>query len=262
MRWVTEVKSRCPRASRRAPTSPARAAREPPRPRAGRPSPGRTGAAGRSRTPPAPPPRAASGPQRPVDPADLEHVDHVRAELHGTADRDRVHDAAVDVVLVADGAGGSKPGTAALATTASTSGPGEPVLGGPLDAGGAHLEPDRQVLEGRVAELLESRRRIGDGGVQVGAGRIAAGPCARPSRRTPPCRRPSTPQTVSRSMTAGDGSRATIAPLSAPTEVPSTRSGRMPRSNSARSMPDLDRAEHATAAEDERGGHRIRPVRR
>jgi hypothetical protein len=36
------------------------------------------------------------------------------------------------------------------------------VLGGPLDAGRAHLEPDRQVLEGDVAELLGQRRRIGE----------------------------------------------------------------------------------------------------
>ena len=42
---------------------------------------------------------------------------------------------------------------------------------------------------------------------------------------------------VSRSMTAGDGSRATSAPLRAPTDVPSTRSGSMPRSNSACSIP-------------------------
>src|SRR3954468_1478998 len=42
---------------------------------------------------------------------------------------------------------------------------------------------------------------------------------------------------MSRSMTADEGSRATIAPLSAPTEVPSTRSGTTPRSKSACSMP-------------------------
>src|SRR6478672_5961536 len=42
---------------------------------------------------------------------------------------------------------------------------------------------------------------------------------------------------VSRSTTARSGCRATIAPLSAPTLVPRTRSGTMPRSRSARSMP-------------------------
>src|SRR5689334_15373870 len=42
---------------------------------------------------------------------------------------------------------------------------------------------------------------------------------------------------ASRSMTASVGSRATIAPLRAPTDVPRTRSGWMSRSNSARSMP-------------------------
>ncbi len=31
---------------------------------------------------------------------------------------------------------------------------GEPVLGRALDAGGAHLERDRQLLEGEVAELV------------------------------------------------------------------------------------------------------------
>ena len=42
---------------------------------------------------------------------------------------------------------------------------------------------------------------------------------------------------VSRSITAGVGSRATIAPFSAPTLVPSTRSGAISTSNSARSIP-------------------------
>ena len=44
-------------------------------------------------------------------------------------------------------------------------------------------------------------------------------------------------RSVSRSMTARDGSRATMAPLSAPTLVPSTRSGTTPRSKRARSIP-------------------------
>ncbi len=42
---------------------------------------------------------------------------------------------------------------------------------------------------------------------------------------------------TSRSMTAGVGSLATIAPFSAPTLVPSTRSGVTPRSKSALSIP-------------------------
>ena len=37
-----------------------------------------------------------------VDPADLEDEDPVRAARHGSAERDRVHDAAVEEVLVAD----------------------------------------------------------------------------------------------------------------------------------------------------------------
>src|SRR4051794_19716089 len=44
-------------------------------------------------------------------------------------------------------------------------------------------------------------------------------------------------RSVSRSTTSSLGSRATSAPLRAPTLVPSTRSGVMPRSKSARSMP-------------------------
>ena len=44
-------------------------------------------------------------------------------------------------------------------------------------------------------------------------------------------------RSVRRSITAGEGSRATMAPLSAPTLVPRTRSGVIPRSNRARSMP-------------------------
>ena len=42
---------------------------------------------------------------------------------------------------------------------------------------------------------------------------------------------------VSRSTVAGDGSAANAAPLSAPTDVPTTRSGRTPCSRRARSIP-------------------------
>ena len=84
------------------------------------------------------------------------------------------------------------------------------------------------------------------------------------SRRSPYTSRPSAAprhSSVIRSITASVGSRATIAPFSAPTLVPSTRSGVIPRSSRARSMPDLDRAEDPAAAEHERGRHRISPRR-
>ena len=68
--------------------------------------------------------------------------------MHGAAERDRVHDAAVEEVLVADlgrrqqarygGAGHDRVDQPAGV---------EPVLGGALDAGRADLEPDGQVLE-------------------------------------------------------------------------------------------------------------------
>ena len=51
------------------------------------------------------------------------------------------------------------------------------------------------------------------------------------------------------------GSAATNAPLSAPIEVPTTRSGLMSASASARSMPDLMGAEQPPAAEHERNRH-------
>ena len=60
---------------------------------------------------------------------------------------------------------------------------------------------------------------------------------------------------VSRSSTAGDGSRATTAPLSAPTLVPRTRSGVMLALEQRPQHADLDRAEDAPAAEHERGRH-------
>ena len=44
-------------------------------------------------------------------------------------------------------------------------------------------------------------------------------------------------RSVSRSITAGVGSRATIAPFNAPTLVPSTRSGVTSTSNNARNIP-------------------------
>ena len=60
---------------------------------------------------------------------------------------------------------------------------------------------------------------------------------------------------VSRSITARSGSRATSAPLRAPTLVPSTRSGVMLALEQRPQHADLDRAEHAAAAEHERGRH-------
>ena len=62
-------------------------------------------------------------------------------------------------------------------------------------------------------------------------------------------------RSVSRSITAGVGSRATIAPFSAPTLVPSTRSGVTSTSNSARSIPTSAAPEHAPAPEHERRRH-------
>ena len=62
---------------------------------------------------------------------------------------------------------------------------------------------------------------------------------------------------VSLSMTAGDGSRATNAPLRAPTEVPSTRSGVDASLEERLQHPHLGGTQHPTSAEHERGGHRL-----
>ena len=67
------------------------------------------------------------------------------------------------------------------------------------------------------------------------------------------------PQPTSRSMTAGVGSLATSAPLSAPTLVPSTRSGTMPALEQRLEHADLDGAEHAAATEHERRRHALHP---
>ena len=106
-----------------------------------------------------------------VDPADLEHEHARRAELDSASQRDRVDDAAVEEVLGADlhrrqqaGYGGARQ-----YGVHDPSGV-EPVLGGPLDAGRAHLEPRGQVLEADVAELLLEPLPHRLGGVEVGAG--------------------------------------------------------------------------------------------
>ena len=138
-------------ASRPEPRCRARAARAPRHHRAPRPARGRTDGGGRSRTRPGPPPTAGCGglsgrsirptwstktrsapraiarprgieftmpPSRKCSPSDL-------GRRQQTGDRGAGHD------RVDQGAGG------------------EPVLGRALDAGRAHLEPHRQLLEGR-----------------------------------------------------------------------------------------------------------------
>ena len=179
--------------------------------------------------------------QRPVDAADLEHEDPVGAALDRPADRDRVHDAAVEVVLAVDLGRAQQPGDGGRRHhRVDDPALGEPVLGGPLDAGRAALERHRELGEG------EARRAPGP------AGRAAAWPsaggcrCGRPGRPGAPGRR-RTPRgwstalshsPTSRSITRRvPGRRRPAAPLSAPTEVPRIRSGRTRASNRARSMP-------------------------
>ena len=64
---------------------------------------------------------------------------------------------------------------------------------------------------------------------------------------------------ASRPMTASDGSRATIAPLSAPTRRAEDEVGIDVALEERLQHADLDGAEHAAATEHERGGHRRRP---
>ena len=88
-----------------------RAARGTRRGRAARPARGRTGAGGRSRRTPGPPPTVASAAVsgRSIRPT-WSTKTRVGAELDGAAERDRVHDAAVEVVLVADLGRRQQPG--------------------------------------------------------------------------------------------------------------------------------------------------------
>ena len=119
-----------------------RAARAPRRRRAARPARGGSGAAGRSRTTPAPPPTAGAAPQRPVDPA------RPAARRSGSAPSWTARPTGIEFTMPPSRkcssptrAGGSRPGTAALATHRVDQRAGvEPVLGGPLDARRAHLE--------------------------------------------------------------------------------------------------------------------------
>ena len=62
-------------------------------------------------------------------------------------------------------------------------------------------------------------------------------------------------RSVSRSITAGVGSRATMAPLSAPTLVPEDQVGGDLDLEERAQHPDLGRPEHATATEHERRRH-------
>ena len=186
-------------------------------------------------------PRLAWEAQRPVDAADLEHEDPVGAALDGPADRDRVHDAAVEVVLAVDDGRAQQAGHGGAGhDRVDDPAGGEPVLGGPLDARRRSLERrsrGRRRCGRRAPGASRSRSgraecrwvpvrtarvtwRIGAVAVHLAVGRPRS-PTARPaarSRRAP-------------------GSAATRAPLSAPTDVPSTRSGRTPASKRARSIP-------------------------
>ena len=82
------------------------------------------------------------------DAADLEDEDPVGAERDGAAHGDRVHDAAVDEVLVADPDRRQDAGHRAGGEQHVGQGPGvKPVLGRALDAGGDALERHREVLD-------------------------------------------------------------------------------------------------------------------
>ena len=109
--------------------------------------------------------------QRPVDPADLEHEDPGRTELRRPADRDGVHDPAVEVVLVAHLGRRQQTRYGGTRDDRRHEWSGrEPVLRGTLYRRCTHLELDRQLLEGEVTELLlepVSHRLVGE---DVGAG--------------------------------------------------------------------------------------------
>ena len=62
-------------------------------------------------------------------------------------------------------------------------------------------------------------------------------------------------RSVSRSITVGVGSRATMAPLRAPTLVPEHQVGGDPHLEQRAQHPDLGRPEHPTAPEHERRRH-------
>ena len=122
------------------------------------------------------------------------------------------------------------PGTAEDARTASTIGPAvEPVLGRALDAGGDALERHGEVLDAlgrRAASQQRAQRR------RCRAGASACAPGSRggrgSSRRTRPRRSICDHTPASRLAVATVGSAAMTAPLIAPIDVPTTRSGAIP----------------------------------
>ena len=128
-------------------------------------------------------------------------------------------------------AGGSRPGTAAQATTASTSGPGR--TSAPRSARcwpRTHWNGTARSAKVRSpSSVASAAQRLG--GVQVGAGGDRA--AAVRSGRSPYTSRLTGglgPQVGEPVDHRGVGLAATTAPLRAPTLVPSTRSGVMPRS--------------------------------
>ena len=205
-------------------------------------------------------PRPPGHGERTVDAADLEDVDHVGAEGDGAAERDRVDDATVEVVLVADLGRRQQPGHGGAGHDRGHDRAGdEPVLGGPFDAGGAHLEGDGQVLEAHVAELLDQplahrRGRVdvrarGDGSPdraqRTVAEHLAAGGDGLPQVGEPLDDGRRRVASHHRAVEGADGG--------AQHQV-----GRDAALEQGLQHAHLDRAQHPAAAEHERGGHRLR----
>ena len=87
------------------------------------------------------------------------------------AERDAVHEAAVEVVILADPDRGEQAGHCGGGEDGVDDRPAvEPVLGGVLDPGGAALERHRQVLDAPVVELRDQRPAQRFRGVHGGAG--------------------------------------------------------------------------------------------
>ena len=205
-------------------------------------------------------PGAAGHRQRALDPAHVQHPHGAGAQRHRPADRDRVNQPAVEVVPAVHLHRGQQPGDRARREHGRHDRPvAEPPRGGILDAGRDAVERDgqgwakRAAGQGVVQHVAQRLDRV-----QVGPGAGPAGPPGPTSSRGTPAAAPRPARSsASRGAAAEPGSAATTAPLIAPTDVPTTRSGRYARLGPAPAACPPRARQAAPATKHERRLHRL-----
>jgi nucleotide-binding universal stress UspA family protein len=197
-------------------------------------------------------PRPGRDGQRLLDPAHLQDVHRRRAEGDRAPDGNAVDEPAVEEVLVTDAYGRQQPGDRGGGENSLDDRPGlEPVLRGALDARGAALERNRQVLDPGVAELVVQQPAQRVVGMCVRAGpRDVAQPANRGS--------PEDLAGAQRGPDAGEPSHGVAGRVRGEQRAVDRAHGRPEheigphrRLQQCPEHPDLGRAEHTTAPEHE-----------